>query len=223
MFLDIALVLIIVFFAVRGYNRGLIKTLLGFFGVFSSGILAYFLAPTFKEMMIKFISVDKVIFDKVVKCMQDLGAAGAKQVVSGTDIDVLEKMMLPGSIKEKMTEFLLNKTGGITKSVALSISDFIMNILAYAVLFIAILVIVNTVGKLVMGAARLPVIKYFDKTGGLIFSLVSLYLIMTVGFLLFTSFASLNLSGIVADQISSSMVAKLFIEYNPIILILANA
>lgn len=222
MIVDIIIIAIFAFAAYRGFKVGLVHSILNFFGSFGSAILAYFLFPIFKTFLINVLSIDKFILEKVVTKMKELGAAGAPQAVSGADIDALNKLMLPEPVKKSMTDFLTSSTTEITKSVAMSVTDFIMSVLAFGLLFISILILFKVLRRLLKGVVKLPILNGLNTAGGLIFALVSTYITITIGFLLLTSFFSIGSTSFIAEQLASSKLAGMLISFNPLLIILSG-
>lgn len=220
--LDIVLVLATAIMAYVGYRKGLVSMLMNFFGTFAAALISYFFFGSFKELLVKFTGIDEFIFQKVVERMQALGAHAAKTSVSSMDIDAVGKMSMPDVIKTKLTDYLTESSSAVSKSAALSITDLIMSIVTVVIMFFSLIILFRIISKALNLTAKLPVISAFNSLGGLLFSLLSFYLILTIVFLLATSIAPLETQQSLAGMIKDSVIAKYLIENNPFLIMLAN-
>lgn len=223
MIIDIIIIAIFVFAAYRGYQLGLVHSILNFFGSFGAAIIAFYAHPIFKTFLINVLGMDKFIMEKVVLKMRELGAAGSAQAVSSADIDAMDKLLLPDSVKEGMREFLTTNTTEITKSVALSVTNFIMSVIAFGLLFISLFILFKVLRKLLRGVVRLPLIKSLNNLGGLLFAVVSTYIVLTIVFLLINSFVTISPSSFLGEQLGASRLMAMISGLNPILMILAGA
>lgn len=221
MIVDIIIIAILVFAAYRGFRMGLVHSILNFFGSFGAAILAFYIHPIFKTFLINVLGLDKAILEKVVLKMRELGAAGSAQAVSGADIDALDKLVLPGAVKDQMKDFLTKNTAEVTKSVALSVTDFIMSVIAFGLLFISLFILFKVLKKLMKGVVKLPIINGLNTIGGVLFALISTYIVLTIALLLITSFFTIGPSSFIGEQLASSKLLSFLASMNPILLILS--
>lgn len=222
MVLDIVLLLILVISAYLGYKRGFIKTLASFIGKFIALTLAYLYYAPFQKLLTELTGMDGYVLKKVKLSLVALGGHAAESSVAGSDIDALGKMPLPSALKEKMADYLKQSANSLGNSVAQTLSDFIMSLLAFFLLFLLIAIAISVIVKVLDLVAKLPVLNAFNRVGGVLFSLITTYILLTIAFLLVTSFVSMDASSKLSTMIASSSLAKHFIAYNPILLGLAN-
>lgn len=222
MLIDIIIVAIVAFTGFLGYKRGLVHSVLNFFGSFAAAVISFYAHPIFKTFLINVLAMDKFIMEKVVAKMRELGAAGSAQAVSGSDIDAMDKLLLPSSVKSGMRDFLTTNTSDITKSVALSVTDFIMSVIAFGLLFISLFVLFKVLRKLLKGVVKLPIINSLNNIGGLLFALVSTYIVMTIAFLLINSFITIGATSFLGEQLAASKLLSLLTNHNPILIILSG-
>lgn len=222
MILDIILIAIFLITAYVGYRKGIIEMLANFFGSFAAILISYFFHAPFKELLVKFTGLDEFVFEKVVEKLREFGAHAAKSSVSSSDIDAVSKMEMPDIIKDKLTNYLTESTSNISKSAALSLTDYIVSIISVFILFVSILILIRIITKTLNLISKAPVISTVNKVGGILFSVLSTYLILTIAFMLFSSFASVDIATTSRNMIQHSVIAKLLIEFNPLFLMLAN-
>lgn len=222
MILDIVLVLILLISAYMGYKRGFIRTLASFIGKFIAMTLAYFYYKPFQKLLTELTGMDGYVLEKVKRSLVALGGHAAESSVAGSDIDALGKMPLPDVLKDKMADYLKQSANSLGNSVAQTISDFVMSLLAFFLLFLLIAIAISILVRVLNLVAKLPVLNAFNRVGGVLFSLITTYIILTILFLLVTSFVSMDANSKLSAMIAGSKLAKHFIAYNPILLGLAN-
>lgn len=221
MLVDIIIIAIIAFAAFRGYKLGLVHSILNFFGSFAAAIIAFYAHPIFKNFLIKVLALDKFILEKVVLKMKELGAAGSAQAVSSSDIDAMDKLLIPGSVKEGMKDFLTTNTSELTKSVALSVTDFIVSVIAFGLLFVSLFILFIVLKKLLRGAVKMPIINTLNNLGGLLFALISTHIVLTIVLMLINSFVTIGPSSFLGEQLASSRLLEFLTGLNPLLLMLS--
>ncbi len=222
MILDIILVIVILLSILIGYKKGFIRMLASFIGKFVALTIAYFYYAPFKDLLVKFTGLDDLVFEKIKLSLTNLGGHAAEASVAGSDIDAVSKMALPDILKEKLVNYLTDTANQIGQSVASGLTDFVMNIIAFILLFILVAILISIIVKVLDLVAKLPVLNTFNKLGGIIFSLITTYILLTIAFLLITSFMSMDSASSLNTMIANSVVAKNLIVYNPILIGLAN-
>ncbi len=223
MVLDIILLIILVISIVVGYKKGFITMLASFIGKIAALIISYYYYNPVKEMLIKHTSIDEFIFDKVKLALKSLGGNAAESSVVGSDITAISQLNIPDNLKNKIVSYLTETGSSIGKSAVHSISNFLMTLVSFFLLFIAIMILISLITKLINLIAKLPILNTFNKVGGVIFSLFTTYLMLTIVFLLLTSFQAMGFSGTLNELIQNSIIAGGLIKYNPILIMLSNA
>ncbi len=223
MVLDIILGVIILISIIVGYKKGFITMLASFIGKFVALVISYFYYGAVKDILIKFTGIDEFIFEKVKLSLKSLGGHVAETSVAGSDISAISKMDMPLNLKTKIVDYLTDTGSSIGKSAVHSISNFLMTIVSFFILFFAILLLITIIAKIFNIIAKLPVLKTFNALGGIIFSLLTTYLILTIIFLLMTTFLTMGFSDMLKQFIDNSVIATALIKYNPILIMLSNA
>ncbi len=226
MVLDLILLIILVLNVFLGYKRGLVKMLSQFIGKFVALILATSFYKPFKTLLINLTGIDEFVYEKVKQSLSSLGQHVTQNAISGnlqaTEANAISQMQIPDTIKSKITEYLTASSDKVAKSASLSLSDFIMTLISVFLLFLIIIIIIAIISHALDLVAKLPVLNSFNKLGGVILSLLTSYIMLTIAFLLLTSFISMDTSSSLGLMIQESTLAKAMIQYNPILIILAN-
>lgn len=201
--LDIILLLFFSMFVFIGYRKGLVKVIFGLVAIVVSLIITIILYKPITNLIIENTQIDENI------------AATIEEKLS---VDEDPK-------KEESNQFLdkyINSTkqdleNGIVKSSAEIISVNIVGIIVWLVLFIAIRIAVTIIGILTNTLAELPIIKQFNKAGGLLYGVLEgiliIYVLLAIVFFIVTA----NNNVQIIDTINSSIITK-FLYGNNIIL-----
>ncbi len=222
MILDLILLIIIILSVYTGYKKGFIVMLASFIGKFVALTISYFYYEPFKKFLIDFTGIDSYVSDKIKISLSNLGGHAAQSTVASSDLTAVSKMPLPDSIKVKLMDYLTESANTLGKSVATSLTDFIMTIIAFFLLFIFIMLFISILVRTLNLIAKLPVLNTFNKLGGIFFSLVTTYILLTVAFLIITSFISMETTSSLNEMLNNSVLAKRLLVYNPILIGLAN-
>ncbi len=220
MIVDIVLVIILVLAAFIGYKKGLIQMLISFVGTMLAVLIAYFLGSTTKEFLIKHFALDKTINESVILKLQNISTnAAATENLQSNGYDI-GGIPLPDVLKSALNDFVAEKTTAVINSTASILTGFIMTAIAFALTFLIALIIIKIISKIIDGVTSLPVIKQFNRLGGMIFSVLGVLIVLNVVFVLMMSFMSLDKFSSIDNMLKASYVGRyLLIKYNPILLL----
>lgn len=187
---DIAIVLILAFFAWRGAKKGLILTLFGLLGLVVAIFGARFVSQTFYE------PVANIVRPGIYQSIKEAGTADSSaegnldeesNVVLDLPVDGLveflrEHELFPGLV-DKLED--ISDSGIISQDSALdSLSSVLSNMVAKAILFAAAFVIILLLWFLISRAIdlvfKLPILSAVNWIGGLVFGLVKAVAIVVV-------------------------------------------
>ena len=196
--IDLAVICLFIYFAMRGYKKGGVKSILEVGSSVVCAIITYFIYKPVSVFLLKlppaeFIS--KKIADVFVKNQETTAA---------------DSMNLPKGI----AEFIDNTRQGAMESLAQTLTVFVLTVLSIVVIYL----LVKLAFKFVIGASnivmKLPVLKSFNKLIGFVFgfvkALIILYIVcFAVGLLIpFEFFGRLN------ELIQNTFVASYFYNNN---------
>lgn len=187
MIYDILLVIILVIFALRGRKKGLMMSIFGLFSVVISYIAAAVLVKPASEAF-KQTGMYEKLLEKIIEYIPKNQAMENIPFVSDAQSAMMENMAV-----------------------------FITNIIVSVVIFAVVLMVLKVVIKILNGVFKLPVLNFFNKTGGMIFGLVSGFLIC---YAILAAWGAYTLFEIPAGIETSTLVKSMF-ENNLLFLLIA--
>ncbi|MGN1310364.1 MAG: CvpA family protein [Clostridia bacterium] len=195
MLLDLIIVLIIVLFTFIGYKRGLVKTAINILSFFIALIISITLYKTVGNIVINNTEIDEKI------------EATITSKITAEDLE--EKYeILPNGLVEA-GENTIN-------DMAKSLTEKIIYIGAFIILFIVLKIALIFVKVIADFITKLPVIKQFDKTGGIIYGLAKGILIVTVIFAVISLTAPM-INEEYINTINNSVIGSLLYNHNLLI------
>lgn len=185
MILDLIVILIIALFTFIGYKQGLVKLAIKILSFFIALIVSIALYKVIGNMIINNTDIDNKIENAIVS-----------KVLTE---DYTEKLdMLPNSLVE---------TGEATvNELAVNVTEKIIYMVTFIVLFIVLKIALKFVTLLTSLITKLPVIKQFDKTGGLIYGFAKGFIIVTA------IFAVISLAAPILDFKYINMINKSYLS-----------
>lgn len=201
MAVDIIALILTVICIVSGVKKGFVKA---FFGTVSF-VLAIILTFSFSDAACKYVaesSIGKTIYEK-------------------TEVKIIDAP--ENGENENFFDELIDKKGIIQKaneaqmSVSEEIGNTVIRLLTSALLFIGISLILKLLAAILNFAAKLPVIKSFNKAGGLVAGIINAYIVLTVFSCLMTFIGASSLSAAVTSQMAESKAVTWFYLNNPLL------
>ena len=201
MIIDIIGIAIIVACIISGMKKGLVK------GVFSS--LSFIIALILTVSTLSFATdyVKETEFGKNIMEKTEIVIIESSEEIEGQSI--LSELIDTGGIQkeaEKMQENLSEKLG-----------DLVIRALCAIVLFIAYAVLIKIVAYILDAVAKLPVLKTFNKIGGILAGAVNAYIFMTILSCILMLLLSTSYGEAIKAQLESSKITAWFYNNNPIL------
>lgn len=216
---DYLVLIIIIGNMLYGFNKGFITTFIGLIKWFASIILAKMFYVEFTTYVTEnWYDPSPVILEHVkqfVTNMLDIKTStdapmSAEQVQLGID-----NLKLPDFYSKGLTAFQGNITfTDFINDVSAQVTHMIVYVLGFLTLLIIIMSLLGVIESLANHLARLPVLKEFNKSGGLILGavlgLISVYFFMII----LNVFVPFEWSQSIVLAIESSRFAVYFYKYN---------
>jgi uncharacterized membrane protein required for colicin V production len=213
-YLDIAIGLFMLYAVVMGYIHGVVRSLFNLLGYIVAALITHFYYPIVKKMIVDLTSFDDKMNHFVTDKLQQMGAQSAQATVTVSDLNAMNQLPLPNKIKESIQTSLTSSANAVTENIASVVTDVIISFLAIVGLFLIVLLIFKITSAIFDLIAKLPVLKTFNKLGGVLFGFVKGYIVISVLFVVMISVLSLGTHPIVESLMKDSYAATFFIENN---------
>lgn len=197
MILDIIVIVFFVLMIIYGYTKGCISIVAKLVSVIIAFVLAYFLA----DAVGGYIESTKVGIQ--VK-------ANIEEFVLN-EMNHLENTTVITLIQEKLN--ILK-----TEDVAIKVIEYVFVGIGFIVVFVLARIVLWIAQKILESIFELPVLKTFNKLGGVIASVILFLVEISVILAIITSLSTIPFASGVVDIIKSSVITKVLYEHN----ILAN-
>lgn len=170
----IVTLLILVSYAIKGHHDGFIKTVFSIFSVIVAIVITIIIAPIISKELQKNDSIMKTLTKQVAKTI----SIDEKNISKIDAIEIIEKLVLPKSIKEDLIE---NNNPEMYQSLFVNdfseyISSYLAVIIINATTFFGVflitwiaLIILSYILDLI---SKLPVINGLNKTAGLLVGVI---------------------------------------------------
>ena len=221
--LDVIIIVVLVLFMYIGYRRGLIRTVFSLGSFVLAILLASYLYPIVAEW-IRTTPVFTGLKEYIIRTM------GLEEVVQAQAEEVIASLPLPDLLYRALSQHntpyifeLLNvHSNNIEEYIAGFFAGMAINIVAMVLVFIIVRLILGFLANVLDIVARLPVIKQFNRGGGLLLGLGQGMILVWLGLALMNLFFLDPTTPELARLLDESLIAGMIYEYNPIMIMLAN-
>lgn len=227
---DVVIAIILIYNLFRGFTVGFIRSVAGIVGYIISGVLAkmyykstaIYIAHEYKWFVDLKISISNHIKSSFY-LNQNAGSINPETI----DPAILNNLNIPSNIKGEVlnffTEFTSMSTGGnAVDRFADYFSSFILNGIAFLLIFFVCLIAIKLLSMLLDTFVKLPVLKQVNQLSGIIFGGIKgcliVYLIMTI--VIFTTPIVSNTT--VMESVQLSTLGSFFYNYNIFLFIIDN-
>jgi len=219
--LDVIIIVVLALFMYIGYRRGLIRTVFSLGSFVVAILLASYLYPIVAEW-IRTTPVFTGLKDYIIRTM------GFEDVVQVHAEEVIASLSLPDLLQRSLLEhntpniFELLNAHTIEEYIAGFFAGMAINIIAMVLVFIVVKLILGLLAGALDLVARLPVIKQFNRGGGLLLGLGQGIILIWLGLALINLFFLDPTTPELARLLEESLIAGWIYEHNPIMMMLAN-
>lgn len=207
--IDIALLVVLLLFIVKGIIEGFVKGFLSFFLI----IAAIIVAKIFSGDLSGLLKRTTIYQNVILSIEQKISAIFSSSASSDTWADAVQLHNIPQSLQKFMDNFVdtTNKTlGGVAQTFAENAGEVIAGIVSFIAIFLAVVIIGKLIIFLLDKAADLPVVRTFNRMGGLLIGLAKGIIIAMI---IATALYYINLffqSDALATAINNSFLIKYF-------------
>ena len=220
--LDLIIIGTLLLFMYLGYRRGFIRTVFSLVSFALSIILAAYLYPIVAEWL-RGTPVFTALKGYIIRTM------GLEEVVHIHTIELIGSLPVPDLLRRSLLThydrpnmFELLNVYTIEEYIAGFFAGMAINIIAMALVFIIVRLILGVISGMLDVVGRLPVIRTFNRGGGLILGLVQGVIIIWIGLALMNLFFLDPTQPELMRLLEESLVAGWIYEHNPIMTMLAN-
>lgn len=213
--IDLIIVGIIVLCVFIGYKRGLTKCIIKILSFFIAIAIVAILFKPVSNLVIKTTKIDETIEEAVINIVkEDVDNTGEVKEDSN-----LPKVMV-NYINESVENAVAETKDNIIKTAANGIAVTTINVGVAIILFIATRFALMFVSILSKFITDLPIIKQFDKLGGIIYGIVKALLIIFVIFALISLISPLIEESGIITIINKSFIGSILYNNNLLLKIL---
>ena len=195
MVLDLIVILVIALFTFIGYKQGLVKTAIKILAFFIALVVSLMLYKTIGNVIMKNTQVDEQIQNTIVS------------------------KVLPEDYEEKLEilpDALVESGETTVNELSKNLTEKIIYGVVFIVLFVVLKIALKFVTLLTDLITKLPVIKQFDKTGGIVYGVAKGFIIVTVIFAVI-SLISPMLDAKYINAINNSYLSAMLYNHNLLI------
>lgn len=214
-YIDIGVIVILLFFAISGKMRGLVRTCFSFVPTLAGLVLTNQLYPALSKILRNTFIYDG--FKNGVQKALDLDSIFASTLAGS---DAISTLKLPEFLKTALVEnnnpIVYNILGvnKIEEYIAGYVANICLNVLCMAVVFIVVVIACKFILAALDLIAKLPVISFFNKTGGLAVGLLQgIVVLWVIGMVLVVFYSNPAFSGFF-EMLNQSRLALFLYEKN---------
>lgn len=207
--IDLVIIAIIALCTFFGYKKGLTQCIIKIFSFVIALVVAFILFKPFSNLVIQNTKIDDTIKEAVINIVKDdveeTGRVKEDNNLPKAMVDYINK-----TIENAVTEAKENVVEVVAEEIAFATINVGVAILLFIIVRIA-LIFISMISKLI---TDLPIIKQFDKTGGIIYGILKSFVIIFVMFALI-SFVSpmIEQTGIIV-AINKSVIGSILYNNN---------
>ena len=204
--LDVILLAILALSIIWGYKKGLIGVVFNLCAFVVAIIITWILYAPVTNAIIKNTEIDDNIRNAIVE----------KGVIKDNE-NKEEQDGVNKYIQEYVSAPITNATNGVVEETAKVVSEKVVAIGVIIVLFIVVRLGLILLKFVIEGIARLPIIKQFDKAGGIVYGVIRGMFIIYIFLAIMFFVMSVNNSGMIANLINTSLISKYLYANNLIL------
>ena len=194
---DIVVVLIIVLFAVYGWRRGFMRSVIGLLSLAASIVLAYILRPIISDLL-NASPLHNIVLGSI---SERLNSSAAEKAA-----------LLPKAIQSAAE----SGTNALTSGMAAQLTGFVINTISFILVLAAARLIILVAARILKTASKLPVIGLIDKAAGMFVGVVKAVVIVYVVLAIIGAAVPATDNNYLIYTIENSMLAKSMYVQNPI-------
>lgn len=202
---DIIIILIIGGFALFGFKKGFVRSVVGILSLAASVVLAWLLYPVVSDMLAS-LGVKMTLTENIRESLSGYIGGGE------------ELAMLPQGIRTAIESGSAELVSGAAGTAA----QITLNIIAFIAVLIAARIIIQIAAKLLNIIAGLPVIGLFNRAAGMLLGALQGIAVVYIIFAVIYAAAPIDGNTRINSMIEESTLAEIMYKNNPIVDIVLN-
>lgn len=190
-----------------GYKKGLVNVVFNLCAVLVAIVVTFILYKPVSTLVIENTQLDETIKQTIIE----------KGITQKKETKVEEGSGLDKYIEKYAQDAITDAKNNVVESVADTITNNAVNIIVAIALFIIIRILLIFAKALAEALAELPIIKQFDKLGGVLYGIIvgllAIYIVLAIIFFI----VSINGIDGLSDAIDSSIITKYLYGNNMIL------
>ncbi|MGI6348601.1 MAG: CvpA family protein [Eubacteriaceae bacterium] len=196
--IDIAILVVVLLFGLMGFRHGLVKSILSFAGAIIAFIVAKIFYVSFALTLTTKTNWDTKISAWVYERLLNTFPSGNVTLSeTSSSFQWFFSKLFNESASHSTIQTLSN-----------SVSHFVMNVLAFVIIFLAMLLIIALLGFVLDHVMKLPGLSFLNKLGGFGIGLAKGVLICAVFISLITFFSLFSKNAAFSEMFANSVFAK---------------
>lgn len=199
MLADALVIGVVVLFVIIGYKAGFMKSLINIVSYIISFILSFLFYPVVSGFLLK-----TPLYPYLKELIN-------KNYVS-------ESIQMPQEgVFGVLSKYLGNGLESAAEGISGSVAQLIIDILAFVLVVILFKIIIKVVGNLLNIFTKLPVIKQFNRFGGMLLGGLAGVVVLYIAFALMVVVAPINADSKMMNEIDKSMFASEMYQNNVVL------
>lgn len=191
---DLVIIGIILLSTFLAYKKGLMALAIKLCAVIISIVITLILYKPISNLIINTTNIDETIQNAILEKATDVIKSDDENEIKDTVIEQVENQMLPETARE------------------LSIN--IINICVILILFFVIKLLLRFVTVIANKVAQLPILKQFNKIGGIIYGIIRGLVIVYLVLLLISFVGQIDENNFLHKEVNNSSLGKIMYENN---------
>lgn len=217
--LSIAVIVLWLFAAVRGFRRGLVRTAISMVSFLLIMILVSAISPVVNRILIERTGIKEQLEVRCGEALETVLPDGTEPDRS-QQISVIEELPIPMLLKKELLEHnnseVYNDLSAETfrDYVSAFLTSAVVQILVYVVSFLLALVVLKVIVNVLDLFAGLPILGGINRLGGFMLGIISGLLYLWIFFLIITVFGGTDLGGYLLREVAGDKILDYLYQNN---------
>ncbi len=225
--MDVCVIIVIAINGLKGLGVGLVLALFNIASYIVAGIIARIYYPSLSEFVLEKTNWALKLQEFIYNNMGFISSNNMQNDPASYE-NVFEMMNLPKALEglfvssDIFQEYSQGVLTNINVYMSQMISKIIIDLLSIIVIFFIAKIALDILGTVLNGIASLPLIKQFNRLGGLIFGVLKGIFIIYIFTAIMVPIVSVFPNSSIVSVLETSSLTKMFYDYNILLYMLKN-